>query len=185
LPSIPKQSLGPLAGWLARPLACFLFRLRPVFEFKRRNPKVSSDGDVGRPPRFFPDGIAALRYACRFHECPLEEGVFLPAVILDPRELFRTQRPEVSKGLHFLCVASRDGGFVVAAHPMGEKGPRLEPGQLVAWKAVRHVPELAAGIQDERFGWTGVIVGTLKLEHRNGCWVADEIFRPATPARAF
>jgi hypothetical protein len=76
-----------------------------------------------------------------------------------------------------LCVASNDGGFVVAARTAGPKGPWLEPGQLVAWKAVRYVPEVANAVSDKRFGWVGVIVGTLKPEHRNGCWVGDEIFR--------
>lgn len=153
-----------------------------MFEFKRKNPKVSSDGDVGRPARFFQDGIAALRFACKFLECPLHEGVFLPAVVLDPREVFGRQGAVKVGGdgiqTALLCVASNDGGFVVAAPTAGPKGPRLEPGQLVAWKAVRHVPEIASTVSDPRFGWVGVIVGTLEPEHRNGCWVGSEIFRP-------
>jgi hypothetical protein len=36
-------------------------------------------------------------------------------------------------------------------------------------------------MRDARFGWAGVIVGTLKLEHREGRWVNDEIFRPLPP----
>jgi len=157
-----------------------------MFEFKRRKQKVSSDGDPGRPPRFFPDGVAALRYACRFFECPLYEGGFLPAVVLDPREVFGTQPPAPAKPdasqVFFLGVASPDGGFVVAAPTAGPRGPRLAPGQLVAWKAVRHVPDLAKATREPRFGWAGVIVGTLKLELRDGCWVADEIFRPGNAA---
>jgi hypothetical protein len=151
-----------------------------MIEFKRRNPKVSSDGDAGRPPRFFPDGIAALRYACRLLQCPLHEGAFLPAVVLDPREVFGTPpKPRTGDGnqVAFLCVASNDGGFVVAATTAGPKGPKLEPGQLVAWRAVRHVPAIASTVSDPRFGWAGVIVGTLKPELRNGCWAAGEIFR--------
>jgi hypothetical protein len=159
-----------------------------MFEFKRTKPKVSSDGDIGRPPRFFPDGIAALRYACKFLECPLHEGTFLPAVVLDPRELFGTQvtvkTDKDGNQLAFLCVASSDGGFFVAATTAGPRGPRLEPGQLVAWKAVRHVPDIANSVSDKRFGWVGVIVGTLKAEHRDGCWVGTEIFRPSPPRAA-
>jgi len=152
-----------------------------MFEFKRLNPKASSDGEVGRPPRFFPDGIAALRYACKFLECPLHEGVFLPAVVLDPEELFGAAsivKSADGSQVAFLCVASNDGGFIVAAATAGPVGPWLEPGQLVAWKAMRQVPEIAQPMNDKRFGWSGVIVGTLKAEHRNGCWVSDEIFRP-------
>jgi len=153
-----------------------------VFEFKRKNAKASSDGDPGRPPRFFQDGIAALRYACRLLECPLHEGAFLPAVVLDPVELLGTQAPPArtqreAGPVFFLCVASHDGGFIVPAVPAAPHGPKLEPGQLVSWKALRHVPAVASATRDPRFGWAGVIVGTLKLEHRDGCWVSDEIFR--------
>ena len=159
-----------------------------MFEFKRRNPKVSSDGDLGRPPRFFQDGIAALRYACKFLECPLHEGAFLPAVVLDPREVFGTQATVKAdrdgNRVVFLCVASQDGGFFVAATTAGQRGPWLEPGQLVAWRAVRYVPDLANTVRDKRFGWVGVIVGTLKPEHRNGCWVSAEIYRPSPRSAA-
>jgi hypothetical protein len=86
--------------------------------------------------------------------------------------------------VHFLCVASLDGGFVVAAPTAGPSGPQLLPGQLVAWKAVRHVPEIALGMSDERFGWAGVIVGTLKLELREGCWVGEDIFRAEAASAA-
>jgi hypothetical protein len=149
-----------------------------VFEFKRKKAKVAADGDPGRPPRFFRDGVDALRYACRFLELPLHEGAFLPAVVLDPREVLGRPPEAHESGTFFLCVASEDGGFVVAAPAAAPKGPRMDPGQLVSWKAVRHVPEIAAGLRDQRFGWAGVVVGTLKLEHREGCWVSDEIFRP-------
>jgi hypothetical protein len=152
-----------------------------VFEFRRRNPKLTHDGDPGRPPRFFEDGIGALRYACRFFDLPLHEGAFLPAIVLDPREVLGRPALEHERGTYLLCVASQDGGFVVAATTAGPKGPWLEPGQLVSWKAVRHVPEIAARMRDARFGWAGVIVGTLKLEHREGRWVNDEIFRPLPP----
>ena len=155
---------------------------RTMFEFKRKNPKVSSDGDVGRPPRSFQDGIAAFRYACKFLECPLHEGAFLPAVVLDPLEVFGTQTPAKTKDgnqVAFLCVASNDGGFFVTAITAAPKGPRLEPGQLVAWRAVRYVADIANTVSDKRFGWVGVIVGTLKPEHENGCWVGTEIFRPS------
>jgi len=160
-----------------------LFVLWTVFEFKRRNAKVSSDGDIARPPRFFPDGITALRYACKFLECSLHEGAFLPAVVLDPQEVFGAQssvKTEVDENqVGLLCVASNDGGFLVVASTAGPRGPRLEPGQLVAWRAVRHVPDIANAVSDKRFGWVGMIVGTLKPEQRNGSWVGTEIFRPS------
>jgi hypothetical protein len=78
--------------------------------------------------------------------------------------------------LAMIRVASADGGFLVAAATVGPKGPRLHPGQLVAWKAMKHVPEVAKNVNDKRFGWVGLIIGTLKPERRNGGWMGGERF---------
>jgi len=45
-----------------------------------------------------------------------------------------------------LRVASADGGFIVFASTVGPKGPRLAPGDFVAWKAAAHSPEVAASV---------------------------------------
>jgi len=131
---------------------------------------------------FFPDGEAALEYACKFMACPLGEGDCLPALVLDLRKLPGNDSAVTmdSSGIQLamLRVASNDGGFPVVATTLGPRGPRLEPGQLVAWKAGKHSEQVAAamGVKDRRSGWIGLIVGTLTTEHRDGNWVGDERF---------
>lgn len=136
------------------------------------------------PPLFFKDGVAALEYACKFMKCPLYEGSSLPAIVLDPREMFGAaatiQTLKDGNQVAMLRVASDDGGFLVFAATAGPKGPKLQPGNLVAWKAAKHSTEVAAsmGAKDARSGWVGIIIGTLKPEHRNGQWVGDARFAP-------
>ena len=154
-----------------------------MFEFfKRKKATPSSASKKDMPPLYFKDGNAALEYACKFMECPLREGSFLPAVVLDSRESFGTQAAvktqEDGNQIAMLRVASDDGGFLVMATTANPKGPKLQPGQLVAWTAMKHVPAIADAVEDKRFGWVGLIVGTLKPEHINGSWVGDGRFLP-------
>lgn len=150
-----------------------------MFEFfKRKKPAALSGG--GGPPLFFKDGTAALQYACKSMECPLHEGSCLPAVVLDSRELLgiptavKIQADGNQRAI--LRVASDDGGFLVAASTAGTEGPELHPGQLVAWMAIKHEPDIAKTAKDKRVSWVGVIIATLKPEHRNGNWIGDEKF---------
>lgn len=145
-------------------------------------------GDLSVPggpsPLFFKDGHAAFEYSCKFMDCPLHEGAFLPAVVLDPRELLGSstvvERQKDGNQVVMLKLASSDGGFVVFASTLGPNGPQLKPGDFVAWRAAKHSKEVATsvGAKDERSGWVGLILGTLKPEHRNGSWVGNERFVP-------
>lgn len=150
--------------------------------FKRKQPKAPSTPEAGSPPLFFKDNPAAFEYACKFLQCHLTEGSFLPALVLDSKELFGTETAVKIQAdgnqLAMLRVASDDGGFLVAATTANPKGPRLQPGQLVAWTAMKYVPAIAKDANDKRFGWVGLIVGTLKPGHVNGSWVGDEKFTP-------
>lgn len=150
--------------------------------FKRKQPKARPTPEGRFPPLYFKDNAAAFEYACKFLQCHLAEGSFLPALVLDSKELFGTETAVKIQAdgnqLAMLCVASDDGGFLVAATTTNPKGPRLEPGQLVAWTAMKYVPAIAEATNDKRFGWVGLIVGTLKPEHVNGSWVSDEKFVP-------
>ena len=136
------------------------------------------------PPLVFKDGLAAFEYACKFLECPLHEGSFLPAVVQDPRETFgaktAVQLQKDGNQVVMLKVASSDGGFMVFASTMGPSGPQLKPGDFVAWRAAKHSADVAAsmGARDERSGWVGLIMGTLKPEHRSGSWVGNQRFTP-------
>lgn len=134
-------------------------------------------------PLHFKSGEAALEMACRYMNCSLNAGASLPALVLDSRALFGTEASvkvqENGTQLAMLRVASSDGGFLVAASTAGSNGPDLEPGQLVAWQAMSFSREIAdAGANDKRFGWVGVIVGTLKPQFVNGSWVGDQRFTP-------
>lgn len=152
-----------------------------LFDFLKGS---GSPAPTGAPPLFFKDGHAAFEYSCKFMECPLHEGAFLPAIVLDPRELIGAstvvQRQKDGNQAVMLKVASKDGGFIVFASTVGPKGPQLKPGDFVAWRAAKHVKDVATsmGAKDERSGWVGLILGTLKPEHRNGNWVGNERFAP-------
>lgn len=155
-----------------------------MFDFFKRKKPVATGGDGGMPPLFFKDGTAALEYACKFMECPLEENCVLPAVVLDTTELLGTSEAVKIQSdgnqIAMLRVASDDGGFLVVAATANPKGPKLQPGQLVVWKAMKYVPDIAkaASAKDKRFGWVGLIVGTLNPEHANGRWSGGERFLP-------
>ena len=60
-----------------------------------------------------------------------------------------------------LRVASSDGGFPVVALSVG-RGPDLNVGDLVAWVPGEYREDLADASADSRFGWFGLIIGTLE-----------------------
>jgi hypothetical protein len=153
-----------------------------MFGFLKRNKQPPTAGNTGMPP-YFKSGEAALEMACSYMDCTLSAGVSLPALVLDSRTLFGAEASVKVQAngnqLAMLRVASSDGGFLVAASTAGSNGPSLEPGQLVAWHAMSYSQEIAdAGTADKRFGWVGVIVGTLKPQFVNGSWVGDHRFAP-------
>lgn len=139
----------------------------------------------------FDDSLTAFEHACE-GQCPLREGIVLPALVLDARELFGAATAVMfqdnGRQIASVRVASTDGGFIVSASTSGALGPTLQPGHLVAWQAVRCDPQVAtnvparkrrfgwARLKDKRLGWVGLIEGTLKLEYKNGGWTGDERF---------
>jgi hypothetical protein len=129
----------------------------------------------------FRDGIEALAYVCQRIENPVGEGTSLPAVVLEAADMLGSDQavkinPDGNQ-IALLRVASLDGGFAVMATTLGPNGPRLQPGQLVLWKALSLSPALAQTAFDDRFGWLGVITGTLRPEWRDNSWVEDEQFQ--------
>ncbi|HME40671.1 MAG TPA: hypothetical protein VKG63_17080 [Steroidobacteraceae bacterium] len=132
-------------------------------------------------PLVFKDGLGAFEQACGM-ECPLDEGTVLPAIVLDAREFLGAVNATIVQNdgcqIATVRVASRDGGFIVSASTSGPRGPRLEPGRLVAWQAERFDTRVAKGslLKGRRSRWIGLIIGTLKSEYTNGGWVGDERF---------
>ncbi len=129
----------------------------------------------------FKDNKAAFEYASNFLVCTVEVGAMLPALVEDGRSLFGTQDSVHLNGdgtqTAVVKIASSDGGFLVLARTVG-LGPTLKPGDLVAWQAGAYLTELAETAGDRRFGWVGLILGTLSPEWRDGSWVGAEQFRP-------
>lgn len=151
-------------------------------EFLKARLSAKKESDAGSGLLAFKDGVAALEYACKFMDCPLREGVSLPALVIDSRgilgETAGGQTLEDGNQIAVLRVASDDGGFLVLATTSGPKGPKLHVGDLVAWVAVRHSPEVSASMssKDPRSGWIGLIIGTLKPEHCRGKWIGGAKF---------
>src|SRR5581483_7851551 len=163
-----------------------------MFEFLKKSKSLPATGSAAVRPFVFKNAKAALDHACDYLKCPLGEGEVLPALVVDIREVFGVQKnatyqdsPPViveENGAHKvgLRVASGDGGFMVIAVTAGRRGPKLQPGQLVAWRAMQYVPEFGVLMTDKRSGWIGVVLGTLKPKYDNDSesWVGDEKFLP-------
>jgi hypothetical protein len=158
--------------------------------FKRQKLRIQISNDDDFPRRAFEDSLSSFKLACA-GECPLHEGIILPALVLDARELFgvatAVKIQDDGRQIASVRVASADGGFIVSASTSGTRGPTLRPGHFVAWQAERYDPRVAKdaprqkgfgwiGLKDKRFGWVGLIKGTLKPEYRNDGWVGDERF---------
>ena len=150
--------------------------------FKRKQANFPVSAVDGFSPLLFGDGLAAFEQSCSM-ECPLHEGSFLPAIVLDARvSLGAPNAVEIlDDGCQSACVrvASADGGFIARASTSGARGPLLRVGQLVAWQAGRYDPRqvmTGATRKDKRSGWIGSIEGTLKPKYANGGWVGDEKF---------
>lgn len=146
-----------------------------------RGKKKSTLSDDAIGPLAFNSNAAAFEYACQFMQSELSAGAFLPAMVLDASQEFGTQKAVAtdSKGIQtaLLLVCSKDGGFRVMSKTTSNAGPTLMVGDLVAWKAMAFVRELANVGPDERFGWMGLILGTLKPEWQHGRgWVVAERF---------
>lgn len=119
---------------------------------------------------FFKEPAEAFAYACKYLDCTLKQGAYLPAIVMDAR-----RQPDGNQVV-MLRVAASDGGFYIPAFTAGPKGPELQIGDLVLWAAMQHTPAAAALGKDLRRGWMGLVVGTLKHEYRNGSWVGGAKF---------
>lgn len=126
----------------------------------------------------FKDNNSAFDYACKYIDCTPKEGATLLAIVLDSKEEYETKQSVKTQDdgsqLAMIKVASDDGGFNVPANTAGTEGVILKPGDLVAWQAMQYMPELGNIAEDSRFGWVGLILGTLKPELNNKEWVRDK-----------
>jgi hypothetical protein len=136
----------------------------------------------------FKSNEAAFEYACEFMRCDVVRGQGLPALVVGATRTFGTAAPVAKddRGIQtaVLRVASSDRGFVAVALSFG-RGPDLNVGDLVAWVPGEYREDLAATSTDRRFGWVGLIVGTLEPRYVKGHWVGKDRFGsgPQNPAR--
>jgi hypothetical protein len=123
------------------------------------------------PPLHFKDAEAAFYYACEFLQNGPSSGAVLPALVLDARtvggEVAVKVQPDGTQ-ITMLKVCSKDGGFMVMASSAHPQGPRLKPGDLVAWQAGSQVAELASLSPDPRSTWVGLVVAKLLPEYTSG-----------------
>lgn len=131
-------------------------------------------------PLIFKDGLSAFQYACKHMNCSVEHNHPMLAIVLDARSEFGTSEAVNLKpdGIQIavLRVASDDDGFRVIAGTAGRTGPELIPGDLVVWLPRQFDEKMGKAADDERFGWIGLITGTLEPEWENGSWTGKDRF---------
>lgn len=130
--------------------------------------------------RQFPDTAAAFLFACQSLDCTLRPMKPLPAMVMDASGMFDTaegvKREADGTQLAMLKVASSDGGFFVLSKTSGAIGPDLSVGDFVAWMPFEYSDDLASSSVDQRFGWVGMIYGTLDTRREAGSWVGKDRF---------
>ena len=128
----------------------------------------------------FPDTTSAFEFACRALDCTLEPYKPLPAMVMNAGGMFGSpagvKREADGTQLAVLKIASSDGGFYVLSKTSNPGGPDLAVGDFVAWMPVEYSDDLANSGADERFGWLGMIFGTLDTRRESGSWVGKERF---------
>lgn len=130
----------------------------------------------------FEDGQEAVAYASQFMDCELRKGRTLPALVLDATKELRTSEAVLVRpdGIQqaVLRVCGKPEGFLTIAETYGANGPRLQPGDLVAWRPLTYRPALAGESGEPRMGWTGVIIGALMPALSSEGWIGAEPFTP-------
>ena len=153
-----------------------------MFEWLRRKQTATSARDTTLLP--FKDTNTAFSYACEFLDAKLQVGSVLPALVLDAGAQtgggppVRVQ-PDGNQ-IAVVRICSKDGGFVHLAATSGQVGPRLQPGDLVAWSALEYSLRLIRSHEDARTLYNGLIVAKLKPEFTLGQgWAIEAPFREA------
>jgi hypothetical protein len=134
---------------------------------------------VAQPLRF-KDSHAAFAYACEFLQSELTTGEVLPAIVLDAKtvggEVSVKRQPDGIQ-MVMLRVCSKDNGYMVIAATASNRGPELQPGDLVAWQAGAPIEALASQFPDPRSKWGGLILAKLLPEYTMGIgWAIEQPF---------
>lgn len=135
-------------------------------------------------PLRFKDAASAVEYASAYMICKIVPGADLPAIVVDATERFGLPVPVqiMDNGIQsaVLTVCGDRGGFLAFAQTAGPRGPALRPGDLVAWRPFRFIPEVGRRSSDRRTGWAGLIVAVLEPTLITEGWVGSATFGPDT-----
>lgn len=107
----------------------------------------------------------------------------LPGLVVDAVDALGADTAVIVRpdGAQMLAVqvSSKDGGFLVLAGTLSQNGPRLQPGDLVAWHAGQQIERSSAELtRDPRSQWVGIVVAKLRPEYSSGRgWGIAEPFR--------
>jgi hypothetical protein len=152
--------------------------------FKWLKGMVAPAKEAGPVPLCFKDANAAFQYACEYLDSELKVAAVLPALVLDAGALLGNGPPvriQPDGGqVALLRICAKDGGFVLAAATANTGGPKLQPGDLVAWGVVQYTMRLLRSGDDSRSQWNGLIVAKLRPEYTVGRgWAIEYPFRGA------
>ena len=144
----------------------------------------SSPSSPTSPPLYFKDTNGAFEFACKFLQTELVAKATLPALVVDAAKELGADHPValMPDGTQMLAlrVSSTDGGFLVLSGTLSANGPRLQPGDLVAWHAGHQVPRETPELTvDPRSKWVGLVLAKFKPEYMNGRgWAIEMPFLP-------
>jgi membrane-bound inhibitor of C-type lysozyme len=133
---------------------------------------------------YFKDGRCAFEFACEFLKTDLVAEAIIPALVDDAKEALGTDEAVamMQDGTQILAlrVCSTDNGFLVLAGTLSASGPRLKPGDLVAWRAGKPIECESLALQsDPRSKWVGIVLAKLKPQYQPGRgWAIEEPFLP-------
>jgi hypothetical protein len=109
----------------------------------------------------FKNGNAFFEYQCKYGCTEVKPNTAIIAIVLDAQKELDAPSPVLinKDGSQFaaLRVVSDDGGFLVFANTLSNKGDKLKPDDVVLWVPSAYVKEMGNTMSDNRSGWIGLI----------------------------
>jgi len=155
-----------------------------MFNFLKRATRGKVAERCPTPLLKYKDNKSAFEMACKYLNTDLSPDVDLAALVVDHRSMedmllgrgSAVRIDESGNQVMFLQISSSDGGFLAVSKTLGPNGPRLVPGDLVAWRAEDYLAGAAHLMNDPKSGWVGLVIAKLKPEYVDGAWIIDERF---------
>ncbi|MHA7847241.1 hypothetical protein [Serratia sp. D1N4] len=119
---------------------------------------------------YFKDNVSAFEYACKYSVTDIRPKQGLIAIVED--------EPDKDGNGDYYCtvkVSSDDGGFIVPSAIATKEDKVVIKGSLVIWVPYEHSEIIASTLGDDRKGWVGFIVATVKPTLKNDSgWQVDK-----------